>query len=74
MSPPLDEAAEKNAKKRKRKRRKGPPLSREERAEVSRQNGARSRGPRTPEGRRRSSANAFKHGQRAEVLAMDGEM
>lgn len=45
------------------------PLSREERAEINRQNARKSTGPRTEEGKAASRANALKHGLTARTLA-----
>jgi hypothetical protein len=44
------------------------------RAAASRRNGARSRGPKTPEGKARSAQNALKHGMRAQkCIVLPGE-
>jgi hypothetical protein len=44
------------------------------RAAASRRNGARSRGPKTPEGKARSARNALKHGMRAQqCIVLPGE-
>src|SRR3954454_8512164 len=48
-------------------------LTPEERAEVSRRNGAKSRGPKTEAGRAASSRNSTRHGMRAKVLVMANE-
>src|SRR5947199_6713148 len=45
----------------------------EERAEISRRNGARSKGPKTAAGRAASSRNSTKHGMRAKALVMANE-
>src|SRR3954447_2794838 len=48
-------------------------LTPEERAEISRRNGAKSRGPKTEAGRAASSRNSTKHGMRAKVTVMANE-
>ena len=46
-----------------------------QRAEISRQNGRKSRGggPKTPEGKARSRMNAMKHGMTASIPVIPGE-
>src|SRR3954453_153497 len=48
-------------------------LTPEERREINIKNASHSTGPRSPEGRRRASLNAIKHGLRAEALALPHE-
>ncbi len=45
----------------------------ERQIEVSRANGAKSRGPVTPEGKRNSSRNSTRHGMLAESVVLEGE-
>ncbi len=49
------------------------PLTPEERSAINRQNAANSTGPRSDEGKARSRRNAFKHGLRADALALPNE-
>ena len=46
------------------------PITAEERARIARENGAKSKGPITDEGKLRSSRNSLTHGERAERLAL----
>ena len=49
------------------------PLSDIERAEISRQNGRKSRGPKTREGKQRASQNSTKHGLYAQTVVLPYE-
>src|ERR687897_3664621 len=52
----------------------GAPVLNAARAEASRRNGAKSSGPKTPEGKARSAQNALKHGFRAQKhVVLPGE-
>ena len=48
-------------------------LTAAERAAISRQNGQKSRGPASPEGKARSRFNALKHGLKAQLPILPGE-
>ena len=50
-----------------------PKLTPAELAEISRRNGAKGKGPRTPEGKERTRFNALKHGMAARTLVLPGE-
>ena len=49
------------------------PATTSKRAEASRHNGRKSRGPKTAEGKSRSRFNALNHGMRAKTIVLPGE-
>ena len=48
-------------------------LTIQQRAEIARRNGAKSQGPRTPEGKRRAGKNAIRHGLLARTILLKDE-